>query len=158
MSRVDDSGPPLFISPISWTRQETPCTASRGGVVVLTPKFRALENVLERSRGSDSLSRYAIRKWKSVLENWCNVLLLSLSLSLILQRRRRTSCKGLESGEQGTSREAASLVWNLISSTDGNALSYSGSPLSLIAFSWRTQPRDSKGLLENRVNWWYWEF
>lgn len=33
--------------------------------------------------GQDSLSRYAIRKWKSVLENWCNVLSPSLSLTLL---------------------------------------------------------------------------
>lgn len=84
--------------------------------------------------GQDSLSRYAIRKWKSVLENWCNVLSFSLSLSYPSEE---TEDLVQRTGERrtGTSREAASLVWNLISSTDGNALSYSGSPLSLIAFS-----------------------
>lgn len=126
VSRVDDTGPLHFSFPqFPETDRKHRVTA-----LLLTPKFRALENqVVER--GSDTVYR-GMQPGNGKASSRIGA---TSSLTLILHQRRTSWCKGLERRTGGTSREAASLVWNLISSTDGNALSYSGSPLPLIAFS-----------------------
>lgn len=71
----------------------------------------------------------------------------SLSLSLIPYfPLDEDSYKGPGEPSRHVVSRGTPFVWNLISSTDGNALSYPDLS-SLFAFSWRTQPclHDSKG-------------